>query len=141
MVPIVDRRLEHVLKLALLWAVSADPKRPQVTAVALRWARCVVDLAERSISSVIQSAPLDRTSERRRDHCDRVFHYIARRSSLTRGISFREVQRGMDLRHDELRPLVEILIEQGRIEARDGKGRPVTAVRKGEAITLRPSET
>ncbi len=46
---IIARRVENVSKLALIRAISREPRRPEITAVDLQWAGLLVDHCQRPL--------------------------------------------------------------------------------------------
>jgi hypothetical protein len=149
--PMIRRRAEHIVKLAMLWAIStwaasARPENPVLDQRALTWAHSVV-LYKEAGHRAIRDGHISRSerSEEYRHLRDRVLAMVVRehrrrsRRKDYKGVPMRDVMRALDLDREEASKAVNSLLAQELLCATDGEGEPLEEVPpKNHRVLLRP---
>lgn len=144
--PMIRRRVEHAVKLAMLWAISEKPDAPMVKVCGLEWGLKIVHFKEAAMRA-LHGAHFTR-DDRSRNSAElrrRIFDAVKRshtkqcRRKDYIGVPARDVMRNLDLNRQELRMEANALIEQGRLLAFDKTEQPVHEILdKGQQTFLKP---
>jgi hypothetical protein len=145
---VVNRRTEHVIKLAMLWAISADPAKPVITHQAINWAASVVAYKEEAFSGIrAKFVTLSQRSEEGRVLRAKIVEALKveqakhRRDSHWSGMRFRDLMRYLKLDRDEAAKEVNNLITQELILAFDREGKSLEEVQRNRPALLKPRRT
>lgn len=144
--PLIHRRAEHTIKLAMLYAISENPETPEITCTALSWAERVVTFKEDG-HRALRDGHIT-LGERAREEAgvtDRVLRAIERhekrrgpgrpKKSVEFGMPARHVAKNLNLSKEQLARAVDNLLHRGEVCLFDGNGKQLQAYPR-EAVAV-----
>lgn len=146
--PLINRRVEHTVKLAMLYAISQNPEAPEITCTALSWAERVVAFKEDGHRALRDGhVTMGERAKEEAGVTDRVLRAIERhekrrgpgrpKKSVEFGMPARHVAKNMNLSKEQLARAVDNLLHRGEVYLFDGGGKQLQAYpREAAAVFL-----